>query len=80
MWRCLQQCGSGCETGRCARKRNRAANDREIQRNHAEMRAGQSRDSTNCADFAEGLAFTGCRVGEAREITLRIYLQMGTDP
>jgi integrase len=35
----------------------------------AEMRAGHSRDSINCADFASGLAFTGCRVGEAREIT-----------
>jgi integrase len=33
-----------------------------------EMRAGHSRDSINCADFAAGLAFTGCRVGEAREI------------
>ena len=34
-----------------------------------EMRAGHSRDSINCADFAAGLAFTGCRLGEAREIT-----------
>jgi integrase len=33
-----------------------------------EMRAGHSRDSINCADLAAGLAFTGCRVGEAREI------------
>ena len=33
-----------------------------------EMRAGHSRDSANCADLAAGLAFTGCRVGEAREI------------
>jgi integrase len=37
----------------------------------AEMRAGHSRDSINCADFAAGLAFTGCRVGEAREIAWR---------
>src|SRR5262249_6598677 len=37
----------------------------------AEMRAGRSRDSLNCADFASGLAFTGCRVGEAREIAWR---------
>ena len=37
----------------------------------AEMRAGRSRDSINCADFASGLAFTGCRVGEAREIAWR---------
>src|SRR5207244_8975389 len=37
----------------------------------AEMRAGHSRDSINCADFAEGLAFTGCRVGEAGEIAWR---------
>jgi integrase len=36
-----------------------------------EMRAGRSRDSINCADFASGLAFTGCRVGEAREIAWR---------
>ena len=31
----------------------------------AEMRAGHGRDSLNCADFALGLAFTGCRKGEA---------------
>ena len=36
-----------------------------------EMRAGHSRDSINCADFAAGLAFTGCRVGEARQIAWR---------
>jgi integrase len=36
-----------------------------------EMRAGHSRDSINCGDFAAGLAFTGCRVGEAREIAWR---------
>jgi integrase len=37
----------------------------------AEMRAGHSRDSINCADFAAGLAFTGCRLGEAAEIAWR---------
>jgi len=37
----------------------------------AEMHAGHSRDSTNCADLAAGLAFTGCRIGEAREIAWR---------
>jgi integrase len=37
----------------------------------AEMRNGHSRYSLHCADFAAGLAFTGCRVGEAREITWR---------
>jgi integrase len=37
----------------------------------SEMRAGHSRDSINCADFAAGLAFTGCRLGEAREIAWR---------
>jgi integrase len=37
----------------------------------AEMRAGHSRDSINCADFAAGLAFTGCGIGEAREIAWR---------
>jgi integrase len=37
----------------------------------AEMRAGHSRDSINCADFASGLAFTGCRISEAREIAWR---------
>jgi integrase len=37
----------------------------------SEMRAGHSRDSMNCADFAAGLAFTGCRIGEAREIAWR---------
>ena len=36
-----------------------------------EMRAGHSRDSINCADFASGLAFTGCRMSEAREIAWR---------
>jgi integrase len=36
-----------------------------------EMRAGHSRDSINCADFAAGLAFTGCRLGEACEIAWR---------
>jgi integrase len=36
-----------------------------------EMRAGHSRDSNNCADLAEGLAFTGCRIGEARKIAWR---------
>ncbi|HET6887874.1 MAG TPA: site-specific integrase [Candidatus Udaeobacter sp.] len=37
----------------------------------AEMRAGHSRDSINCADFASGLAFTGCRISEARKIAWR---------
>jgi integrase len=37
----------------------------------AEMRRGHSRDSINCADFASGLAFIGCRVGESREIAWR---------
>ena len=37
----------------------------------SEMRAGHSRDSLNCADFAAGLAFTGCRKGEAGQITWR---------
>src|SRR5215510_7720498 len=37
----------------------------------AEMRAGHSRNSINCADFASGLAFTGCRISEAREIAWR---------
>ncbi len=36
-----------------------------------EMRVGHSRDSLNCADLASGLAFTGCRIGEAREIAWR---------
>jgi integrase len=38
-----------------------------------EMRAGHSRDSQNCADLAGGLAFTGCRVGEGREIEWRDF-------
>jgi integrase len=37
----------------------------------AEMRVGHGRDSINCADFASGLAFTGCRISEAREIAWR---------
>jgi integrase len=36
-----------------------------------EMRNGRSRNSVNCADFAAGLAFTGCRIGEAREVAWR---------
>jgi integrase len=38
-----------------------------------EMRAAHSRDSRNCADFAAGLAFTGCRLGEACEIEWRDF-------
>ena len=34
----------------------------------AEMRVGRGRDSRNCADFTEGLAFTGCRISEAARI------------
>jgi integrase len=34
----------------------------------AEMRAGHGRDSMNCADLAQGLAFTGCRISEAAQI------------
>jgi integrase len=34
----------------------------------AEMRRVHSRDSANCADFVQGLAFTGCRIGESAEI------------
>ena len=37
----------------------------------AELRAGRSRDSVNCADFVQGLAFTGCRIGEAAQIEWR---------
>jgi integrase len=37
----------------------------------AEMRAGHSRDSRNCADFAAGLAFTGCRLSEANALQWR---------
>jgi len=37
----------------------------------AEMRAGHGRDSKNCADFAQGLAFTGCRIAEAGQIEWR---------
>jgi integrase len=37
----------------------------------AEMRAGHSRDSRNGADFAEGLAFTGCRKSEGNELEWR---------
>ena len=37
----------------------------------AEMRVGHSRDSKNSADLAAGLAFTGCRIGEAREVEWR---------
>jgi integrase len=33
-----------------------------------EMRSVHSRDTQNCADLAEGLAFTGMRIGEASEV------------
>ncbi len=33
-----------------------------------EMRNGQSRNSINCGDLAAGLAFTGCRISEVREL------------
>jgi integrase len=36
-----------------------------------EMRGAHSRDSLACADFAEGLAFTGCRKGEANALEWR---------
>jgi len=36
-----------------------------------EMRAGHSRDSRNCADFALGLAVTGMRKGEANALEWR---------
>ena len=36
-----------------------------------EMRAGHSRDSRNCADFARGLAVTGMRKGEANTLDWR---------
>ncbi|MEO7168320.1 MAG: site-specific integrase, partial [Chthoniobacterales bacterium] len=35
------------------------------------METAGSRDSRNCADLAQGMAFTGCRVGEARQIEWR---------
>lgn len=37
----------------------------------AAMESAGGRDSRNCADFAQGLAFTGCRKGEAAEVELR---------
>ena len=37
----------------------------------AEMRAGHSRDSINCADFASALAVTGMRKGEANALEWR---------
>ncbi len=37
----------------------------------AELRRAHSRDSQNCADFVQGLAFTGCRISEAAQIKWR---------
>lgn len=37
----------------------------------AEVRSAHSRDSQNCADFVQGLAFTGCRISEAAQIEWR---------
>jgi integrase len=36
----------------------------------AEMRNGRSRDSKNCADLTEGLAYTGMRIGESHEVVV----------
>jgi len=36
-----------------------------------EVRNGHGRDSRNCADFATGLAFTGCRLSEANALDWR---------
>jgi integrase len=36
-----------------------------------EMQNGHGRDSRNCADFAVGLAFTGCRLSEANALEWR---------
>lgn len=33
-----------------------------------EMRKAQTRDAQNCADLAQGLAFTGCRIAESTQI------------
>ena len=37
----------------------------------AEMRSRHGGNSRNCADFASGLAFTGCRLGEANTLEWR---------
>lgn len=37
----------------------------------SEMSAAHSRDSQNCADLAQGLAFTGCRIAESAQIEWR---------
>lgn len=37
----------------------------------AEMRSAHSRDSKNCADLVQGLAFTGCRIAESGHIEWR---------
>jgi len=37
----------------------------------AEMRAAHSRYSRSCADLAQGLAFTGCRIAESAQIEWR---------
>ena len=42
----------------------------------AEMRAGHSRDSQNCADLAAALAFTGCRISEAGQVRWRDPLRI----
>lgn len=36
-----------------------------------EMRNAQTRDAQNCADLAQGLAFTGCRIAESAQIEWR---------
>jgi integrase len=35
------------------------------------MRNAQTRDAQNCADLAQGLAFTGCRIAESAQIEWR---------
>lgn len=44
----------------------------------AEMRRAHSRDSKNCADLTEGLAYTGMRIGESADVVIAdVLLEKG---
>src|SRR5258708_4868182 len=71
MWGCFSNAAAGVKRVAVRGKEIALPTTEKFNAIIAEMRAGHSRDSMNCADLAAGLAFTGCRIGEASEITLR---------
>ena len=62
---------AACETCAVARERNRAADNRQIQRADCGDARGPQPRFDKLRGLRAGLAFTGCRIGEAREIAWR---------